>query len=52
MGITTISVDKSTKEKISKLGKHNESFDSLLNRILAELQEMRVMVRQAEEGKK
>ncbi len=41
--ITTITVDRATKDKISKMGRHNESFDSLLNHILSELSELKKM---------
>lgn len=35
MNRTTIQIDVTTREKLSRLGKHGESYDDIINRLLA-----------------
>ena len=40
--ITTITIQKKTKERLDSLGRFRESYDDLLNRILDEFEEKRI----------
>jgi len=36
MSKTTIQIEKSTRKELSNLGKHSESYDEILNRLMAQ----------------